>query len=352
MVTTVTIMTTTDAFSLSTTKRVPPPPSSTSSTIRTIRSTKSRLFYYNNNNYSSNSSNSNNSNNKNNGNLDPSLSIVVSDNQLVDIAEKVNQVFLTAPPENPYLKSLIQNQFPFAVSNQELVSKVVSYLSSTHGVHPHNTLLSTSFCCDELARQLEDDFRNIYGNNFNLGGLAGFPFAGKTGFTNFAIHIPDGGFGIMVYGPHVGMTNDGTVGKVKRKGVEYMDNCCRSAIAANRYVQSITDGKYGINAEIQNFFDYQQKAVQELILPHGKRLADAEDRMVELPYAIFASQDVLMEEIVRKGAHGLKAGLAVLGGIQINTGPDSLDYFVPLRFDFVNRDGEVVEDMLHCLDDY
>ena len=45
-----------------------------------------------------------------------------------------------------------------------------------------NTLVATSLCCDELARRLEDDFVKIYGNNFALGGLSGFPFAGNTGF--------------------------------------------------------------------------------------------------------------------------------------------------------------------------
>ena len=41
-----------------------------------------------------------------------------------------------------------------------------------------------------------------------------------------------------------------------------------------------------------------------------------------------------------------KKGIALLGGIQINTGPGTLDYFHPLSFDYVNTDGEVLEDML------
>merc|ERR1711862_754336 len=86
--------------------------------------------------------------------------------------------------------------------------------------------------------------------------------------------------------------------------------------------------------------------VQELILPHGKRLGDAEDRMVELPYALYDSQDLLMRSIVGGGSGGVKKGMALLGGIQINTGPDTLDYFHPLRFDYMNNEGVIVEDML------
>jgi Limiting CO2-inducible proteins B/C beta carbonyic anhydrases len=86
-----------------------------------------------------------------------------------------------------------------------------------------------------------------------------------------------------------------------------------------------------------------------LILPHGKRLTDAANRMIELPYALYDSQDMLVRDIVVTGSKGIKKGLALLGGIQINTGPDTLDYFHPLRFDYMNNKGEVVEDLLPLL---
>ena len=62
--------------------------------------------------------------------------------------------------------------------------------------------------------------------------------------------------------------------------------------------------------------------------------------------ALFDSQDMLMGEIVKKGSMGIKRGLALLGGVQINTGPTTPDYFVPLKFTYVNYRGEVVDDML------
>eukprot|EP00557_Chaetoceros_sp_GSL56_P014849 CAMPEP_0176485214 /NCGR_PEP_ID=MMETSP0200_2-20121128/4923_1 /TAXON_ID=947934 /ORGANISM="Chaetoceros sp., Strain GSL56" /LENGTH=142 /DNA_ID=CAMNT_0017881849 /DNA_START=126 /DNA_END=551 /DNA_ORIENTATION=+ len=105
---------------------------------------------------------------------------------------------------------IVQKRFPGAINNQDLVSKTVEILGHK-GYSPANTLLGTSLCCDELARQLEDDFNKVYGNNFNLGGLSGFPFAGKTGFGSMAAHIPDDGYGLVVYGPHVGIAADGTV---------------------------------------------------------------------------------------------------------------------------------------------
>jgi hypothetical protein len=278
-----------------------------------------------------------------------SLNNILGDD--MDVAEKVKAVFANSPEPDADFDEIVQLNFPGALSNKDLVSRVVDTLA-LKGYSGSNTLLGTSFCCDELARQLEDDFNGIYGHNFNLGGLSGFPFAGNTGFGAMAAHIPDNGYCFVAYGPHVGITADGHVGKVERSGIELVDSCCGSAIAASNYVKGITEGGAQITTKLQEFTDFQQGAVQELILPHGRRLADAEDRMAELPFALYESQDMLMREIVKRGATGIKRGLALLGGVQINTGPDTLDYFVPLRFDFMNSRGEVIEDMLPSLKEY
>lgn len=161
-----------------------------------------------------------------------------------------------------------------------------------------------------------------------------------------AAHIPDDGSVLIVYGPHVGVATSGGVGKVERRGIELVDNCCGSAIAASNYLAGITEGGAQVTTKIQEFTDFQQGVVQELILPHGKRLADAEDRMRELPFALYDSQEVLINDIIQKGCGGVPNNIALLGGIQINTAPEALDYFLPLRFDFMNNKGEIVEDML------
>ena len=171
----------------------------------------------------------------------------------------------------------------------------------------------------------------------------------RLNVSSRAAHVPDDGYCLLAYGPHVGITKEGIIGKVERQGIELVDNCCGSAIAASNYVKGITDGGAMITTQIQEFTDFQQGAVQELILPHGKRLSDAANRMHELPYALFASQDLLVRDIVGTGAGSIKAGLALLGGIQINTAPDTFDYFHPLRFDYMNSDGEVIDDLLPLL---
>ncbi len=249
---------------------------------------------------------------------------------------------------SPEFDALVKKSFPGAISNADLVTKVVGVLEGK-GFANENTLLATSLCADELARVLEDEFVSVYGNNFNLGGLSGFPFAGNTGFGAMAAHIPDDGFCLLIHGPHVGICKNGQIGKVERPGMANVDNCCGSAIAASNYLKGITHGGAQITPNLQPFSDFQQGAVQELILPFGKRLSDASDRMHELPYALYDSQEILVEDIVETGSGGIKKGLALLGGIQINTGPESDDYFHPLRFDYYDENGKKVESLLSSI---
>jgi len=49
-----------------------------------------------------------------------------------------------------------------------------------------------------------------------MGGLAGIPFVGKSGFNAFAHHVPEDGNIFILYGPHVAVSDIGEIGKYKR----------------------------------------------------------------------------------------------------------------------------------------
>jgi hypothetical protein len=166
---------------------------------------------------------------------------------------------------NATFHKIVQSYYPGAIRNSDLVSAVVDLLYSM-GITPANSLLATSLCCDELARQLETDFSAVYGKHFSLGGLSGFPFAGHTGFAALTAHVPDNGFCLTVYGPHVGIAADGTVGKVERAGIKLIDTCCGSAIAASRYLEGISSGDMVLSVNVQSFKDFQQGAVRKLYM--------------------------------------------------------------------------------------
>jgi hypothetical protein len=259
------------------------------------------------------------------------------------ILEKAQRVLSqNAPPFDPQFDSMVRSIFPDAISNSDFEYRVVAALAQ-RGFSTANTLLATSLCSDEVAKRLIDDFASVYGGNYNLGGLAGFPFAGNMGFQTMSSHIPDGGSCLLVYGPHVGITRDGTVGKVEREGVAVDAICCMSAITACNQVTGVSSRM----SEMEKFTDLQQGAVQNLLTPLAERLQASDYPMLELPYSIFESQNRLVEEVVSEGIGGVKeGGIVLLGGVQINTGPTTLDYFHPLRFDLISSSGELVENLL------
>ncbi|KAL7558115.1 hypothetical protein ACA910_016070 [Epithemia clementina (nom. ined.)] len=247
----------------------------------------------------------------------------------------------------PSVVQKVLSAFPGAQSNAELVSKVTNALTR-YGYGEKNTLVATSFCCDEVNRPLEEEFAKAYGQPFNMGGLAGFPFGGVTSFAAMAKHVPDGGNCLVVYGPHVGVDFDCKVGTVNRRGKEKGGTCCGSAVAASGYVSSVYKGEIKeATAPTQNI-DAQQLYVGSVLLPYAERLANAADSMIELPYSMFEPVDDLTQKIVEKAAYKVGDGkIAMLGGIQINTPAGISDYFLPLRFELRSSKNEVLENLFY-----
>lgn len=231
------------------------------------------------------------------------------------------------------------------MTNTDLVRKVTRALGK-YG-YDESTLVAFSLCSDEVNRPLEEVFYGWFGEHFNMGGLAGFPFAGVTGFGAMASHVPDGGDVLLVYGPHVGVDSSGLVGKVDRKGKSKSGSCCGSAVAASKYITAVYRGEAEKVANPSDAVDAQQNYVSSMLLPYGERVARAREPMAELPYATFEPIDEMMLKIVKKagGKVGGNGKIAMLGGLQINTPRGVSDYFLPLRFDIRDNSGRVLEDL-------
>ena len=253
--------------------------------------------------------------------------------------------------KSPKFQHSLHRHFPKYRTNKDLVSTVQKVLRRK-GFHKNKSLVATSFCADEVNRGLERDFSKTYGATFNMGGLAGFPFGGITSFGAMASHIPDGGSCLVVFGPHVGVDSTGKVGTVERRGRANGGACCGSAVAASGYVSQVHTGgatKYG-PPEVPD--DAQQNFVGTALLPYAAHLEAAEDKMTELPYALYDAQKKLMDTIVQAGC-GSVAGqgkVSVLGGIQVNTPPGESDYFLPLSFEVFDNQGNMIEDLSDAID--
>ena len=105
-----------------------------------------------------------------------------------------------------------------------------------------NTILAESSCPDELNHDsVSSDLFDMMGNRwsevFHLGGLAGIPFTGSAGWGAFSHHVPDNGNILVVFAPHVGLTQKGQVGKVHRPGQDHMTSACGAAVGAYNYLK-------------------------------------------------------------------------------------------------------------------
>jgi hypothetical protein len=248
------------------------------------------------------------------------------------------------------IQAKIAMAFPTAVTNSELVNKVTDSLKKFG--YGTNSLVATSLCCDEVNRPLEKDLAKAYNEPFVMGGLAGFPFGGVTSFGAMAHHIPDGGSCLVVYGPHVGVDSYGSIGTVNRRGRAKGGACCGSAAAALGKIRKgqmvpMADGE-AQSLPPTDSLDAQQAYVDSQLAPYAERLLAADDRNIELPYALYDAQKAMMDNIVTKGCGAIEGNgnIALLGGIQINTPDGVSDYFLPLGFELRNNQGKITKNLM------
>jgi hypothetical protein len=154
---------------------------------------------------------------------------------------------------------------------QSKVFKLVSRCIENKGYKHENLLIATSCCPDEINRDLDQELADM-GRPFCMGGLAGFPFVGKTGFGAFMHHVPDGGHMLIVCASHVGIDKNGVVGKLNRVGMDNDSSACGAAIAAYKFCEKnskpeilakISAGDASVYPGFNDALDTQQNYIQK-----------------------------------------------------------------------------------------
>jgi hypothetical protein len=136
----------------------------------------------------------------------------------------------------PKTKETLNKYFKGALTGKQTEEMVFQKLK-TLGFTAENTLFADCSCPDEINHDdPEEDITSLmhrrWGEMFPLGGLAGFPFTGKTGWGAFSSHCPADGNIVVLFAPHVGVDCDGNVGKVTRDGQSCASSACGAAIGA------------------------------------------------------------------------------------------------------------------------
>lgn len=266
----------------------------------------------------------------------------------------------------------LNQYFPLSSSTSEMIQKVVTTLGQ-RGFNRSNTLFGSSVCPDEInskpSKSLAAQFQSVLTDQngvFTLGGLGGIPFVGISGMGAFLSHTPTNGKVVIMYGPHVGISDDGQVGKVERLGKEKLSGSCGAglgaykAIYAERKAQAEAEaegkapapGPALAPAKKQSVMDNQEDYIIRKLKPRLTTPTALSVSQAAMPafvtYQMFDLVKELLMEEMKSHWSGNTAWDAIdeivlLGGIVINRGQFSgsietrEDFYQPLVFDSYTR---------------
>mmetsp|Transcript_17758 Transcript_17758/g.26898 ORF Transcript_17758/g.26898 Transcript_17758/m.26898 type:complete len:341 (-) Transcript_17758:187-1209(-) len=239
------------------------------------------------------------------------------------------------------LNAVQRDHFKGAVPSSTILEQVEKVMSA-NGYTPENTLFAQSVCPDEINHEvgdLTDLFTKYLGEVFHMGGLAGVPFTGKTGFGAFSHHVPDAGHCFVLMAPHVGIDDAAQLGKYSRIGQSGGPGAaCGAAVGAykcacsGKALPSLTD----CDSDYQmTYLIHEVNKVKNDIQSCG----DHNSQQAELVRQCHRIGKDMLDQIVNVDFGSDTSTLVVLTGVQINMPRPFDDYFQPLSFFTLDKKG-------------
>lgn len=222
---------------------------------------------------------------------------------------------------------VVLEHFPNARDAKDTSVHFLGKLVSEHNLDVSRILMATSLCSDDINIP-STTFFNVLWGPFIMGGLGGLPFAGTTGMTAFAHHIPDEGSAFIFYGPHIGITQEGELGKMYRPRQDHPGNSCGALMLA---LDRFQDADY--RPQLVDS-DYQQMTLESTLLPYREEILAADLPQKAITEKTFLEIDRLVHDYLRKTKAEFQVEkIVLLGGIIINTDTGTDDYFDVRNFE-------------------
>lgn len=225
---------------------------------------------------------------------------------------------------------IVKGHFPNAMDAKDTSIHYLGKMQIEHKIDISKVLMATSVCSDDINIPSTTFFNVLFGP-FIMGGLGGLPFAGQTGMTAFAHHIPDEGSAFIFYGPHIGITLDGDMGKMYRPRQEQTGNSCGALMLA---LSRFEDGDY---KPVINDDDYQQMKLEESLLPFREQILNSPSPQKAITEATYEIINNKIHDHLKscKGEFQVDT-VTLLGGIIINTDYGLDDYFDARNFEVID----------------
>lgn len=238
------------------------------------------------------------------------------------------------------VEASIKTYYPNAKTGHEITESYLELIQEDYQSDLEKVLFATSVCCDDI--NVSTDFRRVLRRPFTLGGLGGLPYAGLTGLSAFAQHIPDGGDAFILYGPHIGISDAGDIGTMRRPGQQHQTTCCGALMIAYDQIANANSE----SSLKENALDSQQSELQRSLMPFREQILASDPPAKVITDVTYTNIRVRLLELVRlrKSQFDCKR-IFLLGGVIINTSPQFPDY-VDIRDFHVLTPHDLSEDQL------
>ncbi len=214
----------------------------------------------------------------------------------------------------------IRKVFPDAVPFNDYTDSLLFFLYTVHNIAEEKVLLGQSACTDDVINTKDFFTNHKVKGPFNLGGLAGLPFTGITGYNAFTHHVPDGGAALLFIGPHIGFSKKDGWGKIEREGQSESSACCGAIVAALEKLKR----QGGIVKKVPGDNDYQEEVIEQLALEHRDEILNSDKPLVTLTKLIYKEAERRIDNISLKVSNFRYQILVV--GVIINTDLNDPDY--------------------------
>ena len=226
--------------------------------------------------------------------------------------------------------SIVKSHFPNAMDAKDTSIHYLGKMQLEYKIDISRVLMATSVCSDDINVPSTTFFNVLFGP-FIMGGLGGIPFAGQTGMTAFAHHIPDQGSAFIFYGPHIGVTLEGELGKMYRPRQEGTGNSCGALMLA---LSRLEDKNY---KPVFSDDDYQQMKLEESLLPYREDIFNSKNPQKAITEATYKIINDKIYKYIKTCKDEFPVDrVTLLGGIIINTDYGLDDYFDARNFEVIH----------------
>lgn len=270
----------------------------------------------------------------------------------------------------------MKKYFPTALPTAVISTKVRSVLSSRKFSRT-NTLFGTCISPDEINSKPDEslspvleDYLSKHKGTYALGGIGGLPLQGVRGMKEYLSHCPRGGKVFVLFGPNIGISDNGTLGYIERLGQRGLSECCEPGIKTFDTIQAQIQGQTSSGASSKEY-DYALDGQMEFIMNNLQKYVDTPKatqvsksaipvfmtlQMFKLGQSMIMDQlEACLEDQAKR--EGIQE-IVLLGGIIVNRGQvlgsiePREDYFQPLLFRSYNGEADITEKLEEPTDLY